>query len=367
MFLRRFLILFMLGIPALSAHANIPLTDLAGRQVVLDKPAKKVVLGEGRFLSIFGVLGIQKPLDYVAGMMNEFELYDPETFAEFAKVYPEINSVPIFGQTSEQSVSVEKIIALEPDLAIFGLNGHGPGARSNYIIDQLDKAGIKIIFIDFRQDPVNNTAKSVQLVADALGMHDKGQVFAEFYQREIKTIQNRVAKIPQQSRPKVLFELRASQSQECCLTVAQGMFAAMAEVAGGISVAEGVLPGPVGSVSHEFALRTPFDVYIGTATGSPQHVSDHLMAGPNVSEKEARQRLNQLMGVRHFDNTQAFKQHRTFVLWHHFYNSPLNIYAIQKMATWFHPSVFNDIQPEQTLITLLDKFKPVELGGIYGI
>ncbi|MCV6626618.1 MAG: ABC transporter substrate-binding protein [Cellvibrionaceae bacterium] len=353
---------------ALPAWAQIELTDIAGRNISLAKPAERIVLGEGRFVAALGVLGLTQPLAKVAGMMNEFPLYDPASYARYRQAYPEIEKIAKFGHTNEASVSIEKLLSLQPDLAIFGLSGHGPGARSKHIIDRFKAAGIPILFIDFRQQPLLNTAPSMSLIAKALGEPEKGQAFAEFYQRELAKVQQGLAGLSDAERPKILFELRAGSGQECCLSVAEGMFAAMAEAAGGRSIATGLLPGPVGQLSREKVLTSNFDLYIGTAIGSPTSPSgkEFLLAGPGVSPAAAATSLQGLMQARGMAELPAIKAGKAYSLWHHFYNSPLNIYAIQAMAKWLHPARFQDLQPEQTLAQLLAKFEPIALQGSYG-
>jgi len=48
-------------------QAEIRVTDLRGREIVLEQPAERIILGEGRFLAALGVLD-DNPLDRVAGM-----------------------------------------------------------------------------------------------------------------------------------------------------------------------------------------------------------------------------------------------------------------------------------------------------------
>ncbi len=362
----------LFSIISLQVQAEITVTDIAGRTVTLDKPATKVVLGEGRFLAVLGVLGIEKPVAHVAGMMNEFKLYDPAGYQQYQTAFPEIDAVDTFGHASEQSVSVEKIILLDPDVAIFGLNGHGPGAKSKHITDRLGAAGIPIVFIDFRQDPIKNTVKSVELVGQVMGREAAAKAYANRYKTELKKVTDGISTITKADYPSVLFELRAGIGQECCFTVAKGLFADMAELAGGYSVAKGLLPGPVGQLSFEHVINSDFDVYIGSAIGSMldlenQQSAQRLLLGPGVDTTSAKSSLNTIVSRPGFIDMPSVKGKRSHAIWHHFYNSPLNIYAIQKMAQWFHPQLFSELDPEKTLNDLLSSFDGVDLSGTYAV
>lgn len=364
-----FLILQILSFPLIAqSSGSISVTDIAGRTITLDKPAQKLVLGEGRFMAALGVLGVSDPVSKVAGMMNDFRLYDPNTFSVYAETFPAINDIPTFGHTTEDSVSVEKIILLNPDVAIFGLEGHGPGARSHHITDKLQAAGIPIVFIDFRADPIKNTGRSVEILGAVLGLQKEAIRFSEYYSRQLELVRSRVSTIPKMGFPKVLLDLRVDNAQACCYTVTDGLFASMAEFAGARNLAKDVLSSRVGQLSLEYVLTADFDIYIGTAYGNPSdyHMRyERILSGVNVKPEQARNSLLQTMQARGLSSIDAARNKKSYALWHHFYNSPLNLYAIQKMATWFHPKVFEDIEPEATLKKLLDGFKPLDLMGEY--
>ncbi|GLQ29576.1 ABC transporter substrate-binding protein [Litoribrevibacter albus] len=366
------------------AHASIEITDIANRKITLEQPAQRIILGEGRFLAALGVLGVKQPLTRVAGMMNDFKQFDPAGYQAYQQAFPEIDQIPTFGQTSETSVSIEKILELNPEVAIFGLDGHGPGAKSKKVIDVLTAVGIKIVFIDFRKNPIEHTARSIEILGQVLGYEQNANSFSRFYQTKLAHIQDTLSGIPESAYPKVLLDVWASTKEPCCFTIAEGLFAAMARFAGGISIAEGQLPGPVGKISAEYALISNFDVYIGTSSGAqfnanpsppsskpsstPTRTSERyssLIMGAQVPNGIAQASLKQVLAHRNFDRLVPIQNGRSYALWHHFYNSPLNLYAIESMAKWFHPELFKDLDPQQTLNTLLTGFSPVDLSGTY--
>ncbi len=356
------------------SHASIQITDIAGRNITLDAPAQRIILGEGRFLAVLGVLGVNRPLDRVVGMMNDFKQFDPAGYQAYQTAFPEIDQIPTFGQTSETSVSVEKILQLKPEVAIFGLDGHGPGAKSKDILEILSAVGVKVVFIDFRQNPIQHTARSVEIVGQVLGYSDAALAFSQDYQQRLNHIRTTLADVPQSAYPKVLLDVWASTKQPCCFTIAEGLFADMALFAGGISIAKGQLPGPVGKISAEAALISGFDIYIGTYSGAltsnqtthnqPTHYNS-LILGAQVPYDNAQQSLKTVLNGRHFSHLSPVTSGRSYALWHHFYNSPLNLYAIESMAKWFHPDRFQSLNPENTLTELLKGFAPVDLKGTY--
>ena len=65
------------------------------------------------------------------------------------------------------------------------------------------------------------------------------------------------------------------------------------------------------------------------------------------------------------DIQQAVKEGRAFAVWHHFYNSPFNVAAVQAFAKWMHPELFADLDPHATLQTFYTRFQPIPLNGVY--
>lgn len=355
---------------SLSAHAEIRIVDIADREVVLEKSAAKVILGEGRFLAVLGVLGVEKPLTKVAGMMGEFSRFDPSGYARYQQAFPDIDQIPTFGHTSEQSVSIEKAILAGPDVAIFGLQGHGPSARTRHITERLEAAGIPVLFIDFRQHPLQNTARSIEIVGQALGLEDKAKQFSALYQQEVAKVTETIANAAPKHCPSVLLEVRADTSQPCCFSIAQGMFADLIEAAGGCNVAKDLLPGAVGELSLEHVMSIGPEVYIGTAFGATSPMPEsysRIVLGAGADDAMALASLEQLLSRQGIEGLPAVESGRAHGIWHHFYNSPLNVYALQKFAQWLHPELFGHLTPEATLDQLLDGFGDVDLAGVYAV
>jgi len=343
-------------------------TDIAGRKVTLDKPASKVLLGEGRFLVAISLLEPQAPASRVAGLLNEFARFDPAGFGQYVKAFPEIKTLPTFGQTTETSVSLEKAIMLKPDAAVFGLSGHGPKRKSEKIISTLERAGIPVVFIDFRNRPLEHTAKSMRILGKLLGKEAEAERFAKFYETEKARVIDRLASADIK-RPKVLMEVHVGLRDQCCFSMADGSLADLMKTAGADNIASEKLPGPVGMLSLEYVLSKEPDVFIGTAIGNRKNSlsAGNIALGVGIEETFARKTLTNALNRPGVDGLKAMKEERAYGLWHHFYNSPLNVYALQTMAKWFHPDLFADMNPEATLGAMLDWIKPVDLTGTYAV
>jgi iron complex transport system substrate-binding protein len=352
---------------AVSATA-VQIIDLKGRAVSLEHPARKVLLGDGRFLLAFGLL-TKDPVSRVAGMLTGFEDLDPDGFASFLEAYPALADVPVYGDTSIESGILESALAVKPDAAIFDLGGHGPTARSRQAIEMLTAAGVPIVFIDFRDNPIVNTPRSMRILGQVLGLQAKADAFAKFYESEVSKVTSRMV-MYSGPRPTVFLDVRAGDSAACCFTVKSGMLASLIEAAGGRNIAKSALPDTAGQLKPEFIIASNPDVYIGTAVGSRSRgwtPGGPIVLGAGIDEVLARRSLISATLRPDIASLGAVDTGRAFGIWHHFTNSPMNVYALQEFATWLHPELFTDLEPQKTRAALMSRLLPAKMDGIYAI
>ena len=356
----------LLLLAAFSARAET-VTDLSGRSVNLPARVQRIVLGEGRVIAALAILE-RDPTRRVVGMMGEFERYDPAGYAQYKAALPAIERIARVGRGTGESFSIEAALALAPDLAIFGLEGHGPTPKDQELIARLEKAGVTILFVDFRKEPLHNTPRSITLLGAALGRQAEAAAFTAFYQAELQRVTERLPPTGA-SAPTVFIENRVGLSAECCATMANGMMGRFVDFAGGRNIASALIPGSFGTLSLEYLLRNPPELYIGTAIGNAggNEPPGRIVLGAGATPEAARASLQRALQRTGIAELKAVRDGRAYAIWHHFYNSPFNVAAVQAMAKWLHPQRFADLDPEATLRTAYARFQPVPLNGTYWI
>ena len=357
----------LLSLWAASAHAQRTVTDLAGRQVTLPAKLERILLGEGRLLPALAVLEPGDPSTRLVGMMGDFEQLDPAGYAPWKTKFPKLDAVPRIGRSQAGTFSDERALQLRPQVAIFGLGGgHGPGEKDRETMARMEAAGVAIVFVDFRHDPLGNTPRSMTLLGEVLGQPQRANAFNSYWTQQLQRVQQRLAerKPPPTS---VFIENRVGLSEGCCDTMV-GLMGLLLDAAGGRNIARGLLPGEHGTLNPELLLAKQPHVYIGTAIGSAQTQAtspQRIAAGAGVSAELARQSLQRSLQRPQIRNLQAVQQGRAFAIWHHFYNSPFNVAAVQAMAKWLHPTLFADLDPRQTLQEMHRRFQPFDVQGEY--
>ncbi len=343
-------------------------TDLAGRQVQLPAKVERIILGESRYIPALAILDRERPLQRIVGMLADFKLADPGSYRQYQQAFPEIERIPQIGHASAESFSIEQVLALNADAAIFGVEGHGPSARDKHLIDLLQRAGVTVVFVDFRRNPLENTPLSLELLGKVLNREAEAAEFLDFYRREMARVRDRLQPAP--PSPKVFLHTRVGVQDLCCETMVNGMMGHFLQYLQASNIAAERVPGHAGVMNLEYLLSEQPEVYIATAIGSPLTAGEQprfIALGAGVDAATARQSFQAAIARSGTAELTAVKQGRAHAIWHHFYNSPLNLVAVQVMAKWLYPDRFQDLDPQQTLTELFQRFQPVPLEGAYWV
>ncbi|MEC7815805.1 MAG: iron ABC transporter substrate-binding protein [Pseudomonadota bacterium] len=355
-----------------AVQADRQVTDLAGRTVVLPDRVNAIVLGESRYLPALAILEGAEVADRLAGLLPDFEQTDPGGYAQYLERFPSLASVPRVGHASADSFSLESVLAMGADLAIFSVEGHGPGAHNRALIDRLERAGVTVVFLDFRQDPLVNTPRSMAVLGDILGREPEARAFNRFYRQQLARVTDVIEGIPRERWPAVFLHSRLGLHDSCCETMVGGMLGPLIEAAGGRNVVAGRVPGVSGVVNLEYLITQPPDRYVATAIGSQRYQRSetrqpYVMLGAGISATEAQASLRRATDRPGLRAIAPVRDGNTFAVWHHFYNTPMNVVAVQALARWLHPTAFADLRPEATLATFFERFQPVPLAGVYWV
>ena len=350
-----------------NAGQTVTITDLAGRSVEINVPVEKLILGEGRYLPSLAILDRKDPTQRVVGMMGEFEKYDPASYGQYSRRYPRLDNIPRIGGSNSSSFSLEQALSVAPDVAFFGLSsGHGPNDKDKQLLATLEAAGVPVVILDFRIDPLVNTPKSIEILGKLLGRENEAEEFLAFYREQLDLVTDA---LPNEFiRPTVFMESRVGLGAECCEAIGERMMGRFIDAAGGRNVFGEMILGTHGSVSREYLLLNEPEVYIGTAIGSTmteERFPQFIQLGANTNKDRAEKSLMASLSRPELRELEAVKQGKAYAIWHHFYNSPMNVVAVQVMAKWLHPDRFRFLAPEETLGTYFDRFQPVPLDGVY--
>ena len=357
------LALLLAALPAQAgADAPIRVTDLAGRAVVLARPAERIVLGAWVSLDALSLIH-PDPVGLLAGWA-EGGANGIQPAILRAK-FPAIDHVPVVGRGTLDSISAEAIIARRPDLVVastFDVQrfGSGPAALPP-ILARLEAAGIPVVVVDFFLEPLAHTEPSLRILGRLIGREAEAEAFIGFYRSRLDRIAGRLAGA--RPAPRSLFLHAFAARPDCCFTAGPGSVDGLIRAAGGGNVGAERLTAPVGQVSVEFLLTRNPDVYVATGVGAP----DGFALGPGVAAGRATEGFAALLRRPDLSALGAVSGRRAHGLWHLFVHTPAHVVAVELLAKWLHPEIFGDVDPRATLHEINSRFLAAPLTGTFWV
>lgn len=348
-----------------ASAAPIQVTDILGRQVTLPAPAHRIVLAQARHFQVLSLLA-PDPAALLAGWSDELRTSFAPDYQAAQQRFPSLAQVPVVGRHTPDSFSVERTLALRPDLVVMTASfaGLAPGqpASESPLVGRLEAAGVPVIVIDFFLQPMAHTVPSLRALGQAIGQPERTEAVIAFYQQHMRTIAERLADLPADQRPPVFVHAHAGTT-DCCSSPGTGTFNEMIAYAGGHNIGADVLKSATGRLNFEYINARAPQVYVATGTGSQTGAG--LAIGAGVRATDARASLERLIAANRLGALPAVRSGNSHGIWHAFNDSPLHVVFIEALAHWIHPDRFADVDPAETLREINARFLAVPLAGTY--
>lgn len=350
-----------------AANADsITVTDVAGRQVSLDAPAERVILGEGRQIYLLGLLEPETPFTHVVGWREDFSQADPDNYARYLERFPDIEAIPTFGGFKDGTFDVEQAAALNPDVILMNIEAKAATEDAAYD-DKLAELDIPIVYVDFREDPIAHTIPSMRIIGQLMGDEAAAEEFIAFAEEQMARVTD-VIEDANPERPSVFIDRAGGYSDECCMSFGPGNFGEYVTLAGGNNIAEGIIPNSFGNLNPEQIIAANPEHVVVTGGNWDAYVPGGAWVGvgPGANMDHAREKLEALTERTAMTGIEAVDTGNFHAIWHQFYNSPYYFVAVQQLAKWLHPELFDDIDPEATMRELHDRFLPIDYAPVIG-
>jgi iron complex transport system substrate-binding protein len=169
------------------AGEKTEVTDITGRKVTVSLPVEHVILGEGRQIYFTAALDADAPFKRVVGWRDDFKKADLDGYNEYLEKFPEMTKIPTFGGMKDGTFDIEQAVALHPDVIIMNIDAKSATEESGYI-EKLAKVGIPLVYVDFREKPMENTEPSMRLIGKLFGKEARAEDFIKFRAEEIAKV-----------------------------------------------------------------------------------------------------------------------------------------------------------------------------------
>lgn len=347
--------------PLLALAQTWPVTvkDIDNRTVTIPQEPQRIILQDGRDILTLAMLEPKDPFAKVVAWNNLPKKQDTETWNVLKRKWPEAERILDMKFSDQGNVDLETVISRKPDLMIAQLRAK-PALTQSGVLTQLEALHVPVVFVDYELHPVENTRASISLLGKVLGQPERAQAYVDFYQQRLDQIHQRLAKAGK--KPLVFIEPIAGVAgldNGCCFTHARNGWGGLVEAAGGENIGSALLPGATGTVSVEKIISMNPDYYLMTGSKRPGKGTAIIPFGYNVQVNAVQSAFTALLARQGVSSIPAVEKGHTGALYHHFYNNPYNIIAIEALSKIFYPTLFADVDPLADYHLLITRFTQI--------
>ena len=166
------------------------------------------------------------------------------------------------------------------------------------------------------------------------------------------------------------FLWRAAGLKDCCSTYANLNLGAVITAAGGHNLGVDLLRTSAGDVTPEKIVATQPEHIIATGGSwakdpkKPESVP-HVELGYNVTDDDAQRTLAGLLKTPGFSLLKAPKDGKLHAVYHQFYDSPFNVFALEQFAAWQHPKQFKGVDLTKDFAKFHEDYLPFGYRGVF--
>jgi iron complex transport system substrate-binding protein len=317
---------------------ELTVVDSIDRIVTVRKPVERIISPDHAITAAIKSIGAE---DKVVGVNTEVK--EEEIF------FPELSKLPAVCGCFNPDY--EAIIALEADIVI-----QNYWCAPEEIGETLEPAGIPVACLNLFMP--TTLAEEVKKLGYILGKKDRADEFINWYEGYLDTIAERVEGLSEDDKPRVFGYYGGEYGHG--EGPPYGTFGkdndagnTMIEMAGGINIA-GDLPGDWITVEAEWVTwENPSVIFREAHMGT--------IVGYEIDDtSEAAAMREDIISQPAFTPTDAVKEENIYIISKNVMDHGEFFLGVQYMAKWFHPTLFEDMDPKATHQEYLTRFQRID-------
>ncbi|MBC7079761.1 MAG: ABC transporter substrate-binding protein [Methanothrix sp.] len=339
--MRCFILLVMLALLVVPSMAQqeqpITIRDEDGRDVVIPATPEKIVCLSPAAAEVLCALGMS---DKIAAVTEDCII------PSLCRCLQEKERVG----TSGRNADLERILELKPDLVIAKTGSLFPEESEKVLVS----CGIPVL--RYRALHIDALIPMINDLGRIVNAEDKSHEIIGWITKYYNTILERVSLVPESERPTVYF-----------MSMGHFDWTAGNQSAGDIRISEaggrniaGNLTETVPHVDMEWVIQQNPQIIIFS-------MASNQYKGDTPTEDEMRAKRDEIMSLTGFDSIDAVKSGRVYVMDINMASGLSELITLLYYAKWFHPDLFQDINPREVHAELLKKYFGMEIDGIHQV
>ncbi|MDO4643107.1 MAG: ABC transporter substrate-binding protein [Cardiobacteriaceae bacterium] len=346
---------------ALTAQAEVKtIKDVLGREVKVNVPAKRIMLGF--YYTDYLAVGGKDALNNVVGFSKAvWTDWTPTSWEVYSKALPKLNELADVGEVEVGTFSVEKVLALKPDLVVLA---DWQWQVMEPDLEPLEKAGIPVVVLDYNKEQLPLHLESTRVLGEITGQEARAKEIADWYKGVVDDVHARVKKADT-AKPKIYIEFGNKGPKESGNSFGSTMWGPLAEQAMGDNIAVGHVESAGPMNPEQVIVSNPDVVVISGRETELKKNPEALVMGINIDKAEALKRLD---GYKHrtgWSELSAIKNDRLYGIYQGASRTLADAASIQYVAKALYPDAFKDVDPLATYLDFHKKYLPVVPEGTF--
>jgi len=317
------MLLSCLGACEVAMAETITIVDGINRSVEVLCPPERIVstaASASEFICIFG------GMDKIVGR------------DEYSTFPPGLEEKPVVGSYSK-TTNVELALDLDPDVVL------ADTSMLPETIEQIEEAGVPVVIIGSIWW-LDSLMYNIRLIGEMMGDQEKADELIAFMQEYVDLIKVRTKELDESEKPLVYYD--RSEYYTCAAGSPEDEHITLA---GGINIAHNE---PVERliVSPEWVLETNPDIIVAK-----------LPEKSPATEEALNEYRNGILSRPGLNKTKAVQNGNVYVYHPLLWRGPRLVGYLLYLGKWFHPDLFEDIDPAAVEREILLKYFGFELEG----
>lgn len=332
-------------------------TDIEGREITVEKQPETFIVGN--YILNFMLIGGKDSLDKVVGMpLDGWQETRYGEYEAMTKSFPEILDKTSIGGYHDDVLNAELILQLKPDVLLINRSQYTENETS---IPIFEKAGIKVVVLDYHKMKLENHVKSTEILGVLLGKEAAAEEMISDYTNAVDMVNSRIKESGEKGG-KTYVELGSKGVGEYGNSYTGCLWGSIIDNVGGINIADSVLDPAegYGPLDKEYVLSQNPDVIIigGSIWTGYNTDGDQMRMGLTVDSDMAQERLKGFMARDGWNGLNAVKNGEVYGVDHgslRFMGDYVYTIAVAKAV---YPDIFEDIDPQKEMENFYAKYLP---------
>lgn len=348
------LILSLLALNASAAPFTV--TDIENRTVTFENQPQSFVVAN--YIANFMMVGGSEGLGKVKALTKDgWEETRYGEYTVFTYAFPSMKTLPSIGGYHDDVLNAEKILSLKPDVLLIGRTQF---AENNQRIALFEKAGIKVVVLDYHAMKTDNHTKSTSILGKLLGREAVAEEQNRTYKESLDHVYKTIEALPESAKNKrVYIEIGNKGVSDYGNSYSKDVLwgSILNNLKAKNLAADSVHP--YMALDREYVLAgNPEVIFIGGSIWRNTSEGDQMRMGFTVEEADARKRLKAFTTRSGWSRLKAVKTNEVYAVDHGSLRNMADFTLTEYMAKILYPEAFKDLNPEKHMADFYKKYLP---------